>query len=313
MLVHEGETDLGLHRLSPEVSMYRSLLLEGGFHQPTGQAWSLGAPRAAWQPLWQAIDEFLSTTHGGARPLSELMDVLRRPPFGLREGPIPVLLCAAFLARRHDMALYEDGVFVPELRIEVFERLTRGTRRFCRAALRLFSRGTGGFRRAGGDVAETWPPDRRCSRSPAIVHCQTAGALPQFGLPAYSKSTRRLQPPQAAAVRDDSASGRPTLRPGSQPISRQAAGLPTPLDGYAPLLAVSLKDCIIGLQEAYPRLLADIEQHLAEAFDLHGGSQEMAPQLEARAIPLVGQAAIGPWPYLCGKPADSMVADWREV
>ena len=311
MLKHEGELNLGLIGYPPEVSMYRSLLLDGGFHRVTTQGCRFDSPRAPWQPLWQAIDDFLSTTHAGARPLPELIAVLRQPPFGLREGPIIVLLCAALLVRRRDVALYEDGVFIPELRIEVFERLTRVPGAFAiqsyalspeqQASLSAFGQA---LRTLGLVVEDTEGSPLLSVVKPLVLFA--------VGLPAYTKSTRRLQPPEAVAVRD-------VLLRSSDPYTLvtmdlpAAAGLSTHPDGDTPVLAASLKECFIGLQEAYPRLLADIENELAVAFDLHSNSEEMAAQLQLRAAPLIGQAADRTLALFVREASQLKERDWREV
>jgi hypothetical protein len=126
MLSSEGEPGLGIEGTPPEASMYASLLASAGFHGPRGgDGWRFGAPTGDWVPLWESTEEFLASTQGGRRPLTDLYERWKRPPFGLKEGPLPVLLCAVVLAYRDDVALYEDGVFVPEVRIETFERLLR--------------------------------------------------------------------------------------------------------------------------------------------------------------------------------------------
>src|SRR5262249_32916437 len=55
---------------------------------------------------------------------------LRRPPYGLKDGVMPVLLVAAMLAWKDEMALYEEGAFVPTLNAAVIERLLRASDKF---------------------------------------------------------------------------------------------------------------------------------------------------------------------------------------
>src|SRR5262249_7203736 len=72
-----------------------------------------------------AIQDFFSSTEQQPKSLDQLIQILKQPPFGLRDGPIPVLLCAALIASDSDVGLYEAGSFVPQLTISVFERLMK--------------------------------------------------------------------------------------------------------------------------------------------------------------------------------------------
>ncbi len=311
MLQHGAEPNLGLTGYPPEVSMYRSLLLDGGFHQLAGQDWSFGSPQVPWQPLWQAIDDFLVSTVGGPRPLPELIDVLRRPPFGLHEGPIPVLLCAALLTRRDDTALYEDGVYVPELRIEVFERLTRVPGAFAVQRYALSSEQQASVLALDGILHTLHLSPANGSGAPLLSVVKPL-VLFAAQLPTYTKNTRQVQPPQAAAVRDALLRSRDpyTLIANELPA---AIGLGSLAPQDATLYAEALKECILGLQEAYPRLLADIEAQLRAAFDLHGSSEEARSQLQARATPLVGRAGDRTLALFVREASRLDGRDWRDV
>lgn len=137
MLEQETSERLGFEGSPAEATMYESMLKVGGFHQPGQRGWHFAAPtHPKWTPVWEAIQDFLDSTVHGPRPIQELIDRLRRPPFGMRSGPIPVLLLATLLALRHELALYEEGVYLPELRIEAIERLVRRPENF---SVRRFS------------------------------------------------------------------------------------------------------------------------------------------------------------------------------
>ena len=104
---------LGFEGNPPEVSMYRSLLGAHGLHRRRQGEWGFGAPKRVLQPLWKEVDRFLGDTEAGRRPLTELYDRFRCPPFGIKDGPLPVIVVAALLARDNDVAIYERGSFVP--------------------------------------------------------------------------------------------------------------------------------------------------------------------------------------------------------
>ena len=127
MILHGGEPRFGFEGHPPELSMYRSLLEAGGLHRRRGAAWGFGAPgrNTGMRPVWDAIGAYLQLTETGRRPLSDLYEGLRRPPFGLRDGPLPVIVVAALIAYDQDVALYENGSFVPAWTPSLAERLLR--------------------------------------------------------------------------------------------------------------------------------------------------------------------------------------------
>ncbi len=130
-MVLRGDAErLGFEGHPPEISMYRSLLEAHGIHRRRRGAWGFGEPNAALRPAWAAIDAWLMETEAARRPLTTLYDRLRRAPFGVQDGPLPVLVVAVLLARRDEVALYERGSFVPALTPSHAERLLRSPSSF---------------------------------------------------------------------------------------------------------------------------------------------------------------------------------------
>ena len=125
MILRRDVAQLGFEGNPPEVSMYRSLVEAHGLHRQRAGTWGFGAPTQALKPLWKEIDNFLRDTEAGRRPLAELYDRLRRPPFGIKDGPLPVIAVAALLAREDDVAVYERGSFMPAWTPSHAERLLR--------------------------------------------------------------------------------------------------------------------------------------------------------------------------------------------
>ena len=74
------------------------------------------------------------------------------PPFGIKAGPLPVLLCAVLLAHDAEVALYEEGSFVPQLTVAVFERLMRGTRAIHSTAMETYRHSSQGISGIGSDA-----------------------------------------------------------------------------------------------------------------------------------------------------------------
>ena len=104
MFEHSGEEGLGFAGNPPERSMYETLLKGSRLHRKQGGAYGFHPPdakaEAAVREMWKAIESFLAHTEAGRQSVGTLFDLLRRPPFGLKDGVLPVIL-AAILVHGH--------------------------------------------------------------------------------------------------------------------------------------------------------------------------------------------------------------------
>jgi len=134
MIEHGDVEDLGVTGTPPQKSIYLSMLEVTGIHRPGPRGWEFGEPRhhavCDLRSAWETMERFYGSSMEKTRSLSELYAILASPPLGLRDGPIPILLCASLLANSGDVALYEDGSFVPQITVPVFERLIRSPEKF---------------------------------------------------------------------------------------------------------------------------------------------------------------------------------------
>lgn len=311
MLRNEGEPRLGFEGTPAEVSMYESMLATGGFYREREGGWRFGEPNAGWRAVWHAAGRFLYSARQERRSIQDLFAMLRQPPFGLRNGPLPVLLCAVTLAYSDSVALYEDGVFVPDPGIAHFERLLRVPEVF---SVRQFSL-TEQDREALGAVGRTIGvlPDHAGSVTENDV-LQVVRSLVVFaaGLPAYAKHTRQVAP-QTVALRE-------ALLRATDPHELLFSDVPEALDvrlynanGVPTKLAEALREHLVELQRAYPRLLEYIEEQIIEAFDLRGTSEEARSRLKARAALVVDYSGRQTLGVFVREAARLQNRDWREV
>lgn len=311
MLESEKKSRLGIKGTPAEASMYEAMLAAGKFHRKHAGSWRFGEPTADWRAVWLAIQRFLDNAREDRRSVEELFTLLKGPPFGLREGPLPVLFCATILANRADVALYEDGVFVPEPGIELFERLLRIPETFSVRRFALTDQGREALKAVGQTVGVL--QDRAGQEAGADV-LQVVKPLVLFAarLPAYARNTKQLDPPQAVALRE-------ALMRAKDPYDLLFSDIPKALDVEldspegATGLADALQECVVGLQQAYTRLLEYIEEQIREAFDLQGSSEEAWSRLEARVMPLVGYAGGQMLGLFVREAARLAGRDWREV
>jgi hypothetical protein len=300
---------LGIEGTPAEVSMYEALLAAGGFHSERDGQWSFGAPCQDWQPVWEAITRFLQSTHAGRRKVTDLYAELKRAPYGLREGPIPVLLSAVLLTYRDDLALYEGGAFIPEPRIEVLERLTRQPSSFEVQHYALSAQDREVFEAIGLAVGDL-TPSNGTNESPLLSLVKPL-VLFAARLPGYTKHTRRLDP-AALAVRD-------ALLQARDPYKLLFSDLPAalgvdPEDPGANLkLSTALSETLHTLQRTYPALLDQIEEQVRLTFGLDGTYEEAREQLRQRAAPLLGYVADKTLLVFVREAARVDDRDWRET
>jgi hypothetical protein len=76
------------------------------------------------------MDAFFRGAQQSKRNLSELWRQLKAPPFGMKDGPVPVLLSHYLLLHDDQVGLYEDGMFVPGVDTAVIERLSKNPETF---------------------------------------------------------------------------------------------------------------------------------------------------------------------------------------
>ena len=121
MALDEGEPRLGIRGYPPEGGLFDSLLQATGLYRETADGWRFVGPTPEHgdpnnlQPAWEAAKAILENSSHTAISLDELFDLWRRPPFGIRDGLLPVLAVAFMLSHRRELALYREGTFQPRL------------------------------------------------------------------------------------------------------------------------------------------------------------------------------------------------------
>lgn len=75
--------------------------------------------------LWQACNEFVDSTRDGKRNLGELIDILRKEPFGLKAGFIQIWIPIFLFLKRNDFALFHEDSFIPDMSDETMDLISR--------------------------------------------------------------------------------------------------------------------------------------------------------------------------------------------
>ena len=291
MILRGDAAQLGFEGNPPEVSMYRSLLEAHGMHRRRAGAWGFGTPKRTLKPLWSTIDGFLRDTETGRRPLAELYDLLRRPPFGIKDGPLPVIVVAALLARDDDVAVYERGSFLPAWTPSHAERLLRAPDGFEVRQCRIDRLRQSVLTR----LAETLRLS--AEREPALL--DVVRGLVRFvaDLTPYARRTLRTSQ-RARDIREALVRARepaqlvfddlPTAC-GCAPFDLGRAQDPGRMDEFVGALEAGLRE----IRNAYPALIERTCATLAEHLSLPAPLAELADELRSRAGRLI-EIAVEP-------------------
>ncbi len=131
MISNEVQPRLGLLGNGPEVSIYISTLEKTGIHRNEGGNLSFYSPtKKEVLSLWEAIEAFCLGAKEKPKSLGELYKKLEEPPYGIKQGIIPIFLAAVFLNHIDSLCIYRDGSFIPILGEEHFELLVKQPSRF---------------------------------------------------------------------------------------------------------------------------------------------------------------------------------------
>ncbi len=265
---HPDKDGLGFEGHPPERSMYETLLKGSRLHRKHAGEWGFHPPDAKAEPavreLWKAVEQFLADTDGGRQSVSELFALLRLPPFGLKDGVLPVLLAAVLTHHQTQVALYEEGSFVPRPSAAVFERLCRTPAKFELQRFRIagpraevFGRYAAMIQKASGadtDLLAVVKPMVRLAKDlpEFVVKTKTISDTAQKVL----KAVREARQPDKLLFADLPAAC------GFAPFEASGTADPSDIDAYF----THLRGAFTELQRAYPHLLADIERLVLKAF-----------------------------------------------
>ncbi len=135
MLYSTGIEQLALEGYGPEVAIFRAIFLNTGLYASSeNSAWSFQEPdpksAKALNEIWHLLLDFWNEPALAPKDTQALIQDLTAPPYGLREGVLPLLFAAALKSTHSSVTILEDGIYVTELKAETFERLLRNPKAF---------------------------------------------------------------------------------------------------------------------------------------------------------------------------------------
>lgn len=117
MVLNEGEPRLGIEGFPAEGGLFASILEATGLYAQQGRIWRFVSPEASkadpyrLAPFWQKAFDHVKAHADRTVAVSELFDEWRKPPFGVKDGMMPLLAVAFVLSQRDKIAVYRNGIF----------------------------------------------------------------------------------------------------------------------------------------------------------------------------------------------------------
>lgn len=129
MLNGNGDERLGLSGHGPECSIFDSLLDKTGlyFFNPKSKKWIIKNPNkdSGTYEVWNAIEEFCLSATNDRKKISELYDILKNPPYGMKKSVLPILITAVLIKNADCLGLYKNGTFINTLTEDDFDLIEK--------------------------------------------------------------------------------------------------------------------------------------------------------------------------------------------
>ncbi|MEU5303298.1 ATP-binding protein [Streptomyces noursei] len=305
MLLKSGEQYLGIEKYPAERAMYSGALEYMGLHRENRGTsnddsstsflpYGFSRPSEAHPhtlPVWNALEAALSGAHERTG-LDEIIRVVMAPPYGVKAGVVPLLIVTALIVRSDDVALFEDGSYLPRLTPDIVERMVKAPQRF---AVKSTPVGDGlrqSIVKSLSAALKAESPRSQALRNPALLAVTRALLERVMVLAPYARRTRRISA-DAIAVRsallvaqDPDALLFDALPKalGMDPIVPEARRSTPGNKGYADRLAAAI-DEISGAEQA---LRDEVIEVISREFRLPASLPELRRALATRLEGFVG-------------------------
>jgi len=280
-----------------------------------------GRGRSDLTPIWSAIAQFCLQANGKPQSLDGLYQRLDAPPYGMKQGAIPVMLAAVLWVYADEVSVYKDGTFVPVLGPEHFELLVKDPARF--SVKHIDVTGVRGqvFRELEAILrgGVTKPRGRAGARNLTVL--SVVKPLIQFvrKLPNYTLKTRRMSDRARSVLQtllytqepDDLLFKALPEACGLQPIVISEAD-----DGStARIFREQLVEALREINAAYDTLLNECQDLLYSAFGVHSDRTKLRSDLQFRASRLLGNCVEASLNHFARAAADEGKSDrpWLEA
>lgn len=279
MVSHSGTENLGYEGFSADAGLYYSILHSSRLHGSIGDGlFGFKEPSVLRDErlylMWTATAEFV-LTEGLPKRLSDVYDFWMAPPYGVREGLLPIFGLAFFLAHRSTLALYIEGAFTSDLTEAVIDEWLHDPKRIELRYVSASSDQSAFVDAVIGALPNDSKPDS--TRPLDVARALVAVAV---GLPNWAKRTSNLTP-EAQSIRA-------TLLKANDPHKLLFSDLPTLLEAASSKdIERKLSAILTELTTSYSKILRHAEKTVLAALDQEDRDYS---NLQARAKVVKGLA-----------------------
>ena len=117
MVLNEGSPRLGIEGFPAEGGLFDSIVESTGLYVQKGKRWRFVSPTESegdpcrLTPMWRAALAYIKEHSNRTIAVSELFNEWRKPPFGIKDGLMPLLAVAFVLSQRDKLAVFREGIF----------------------------------------------------------------------------------------------------------------------------------------------------------------------------------------------------------
>ena len=133
LLERYGQEALGIEGRFADMAIFRSVFLRTGLYRQKGEDWVLAKPEELAGPglaaVWGRVRDFF-VVPGDEKSFRQLLDQLKEPPYGVREGLLPLLLAAGIKAFSGAATVRRRDDFVEDLLPSVVEDIAKNPERY---------------------------------------------------------------------------------------------------------------------------------------------------------------------------------------
>ena len=270
---------LGIAGYPPEAGLYIGLLSATGLHDGGEDgSYRFVAPAdgdaARLFPLWEKTDAVLAD-RCDSMSLNSIYDLWRAPPFGVRDGLLPILAIAYVLSRQGRCAIYLDRSFRPQLDSFLVDRMLQDPECVAVRYVELNDADRSLVSGLAAGLAETDQPVEPVPLAVARALVKAVRDLPGWTLRTNSLDAIATQLRDRLKTADD---------PNRLIVSEIPAVLGLDLASAAGTdVAEAIVAAIARLRGAYPNMLKELQDGLLKELRVRGRGDASFEMLRRRA------------------------------
>ena len=122
---HDPNLGYELDKYPPDKTIFNAIFKQLDLYQKESVGYKFAYPKKG-TPLYPAY-EYIKRSLSSSEPKSyaQLCEGLSLPPIGIKKGMHPVIFFGFYYSVEANMAMYEDGIFIPYLNDEAVDRIVR--------------------------------------------------------------------------------------------------------------------------------------------------------------------------------------------